>query len=102
MKAYFKFSSRVFEGKYLILILSYIDFSLMSLTYYNILIPSLFSGPIWEKISTESKRIILGLLAVDPLRRFGTDELLAALGISIPENNSFKLAVSIVTRSIVI
>ncbi|XP_063898512.1 ribosomal protein S6 kinase alpha-5 isoform X1 [Helicoverpa armigera] len=50
-------------------------------------------GPIWEQISTESKRIVLGLLAVDPLRRFGTDELLAALGITIPDANSgFKLA----------
>ncbi|KAJ8706132.1 hypothetical protein PYW07_010909 [Mythimna separata] len=48
-------------------------------------------GPIWENISTESKRIVLGLLAVDPLRRFGTDELLAALGISIPVDNSFRL-----------
>ncbi|CAH0697718.1 unnamed protein product [Spodoptera exigua] len=49
-------------------------------------------GPIWESISTESKRIVLGLLAVDPLRRFGTDELLAALGVAIPEPSSFKLA----------
>ncbi|KAJ8707965.1 hypothetical protein PYW08_010331 [Mythimna loreyi] len=48
-------------------------------------------GAIWENISTESKRIVLGLLAVDPLRRFGTDELLAALGISIPVDNSFRL-----------
>ncbi|CAH1642421.1 unnamed protein product [Spodoptera littoralis] len=49
-------------------------------------------GPIWESISTESKRIVMGLLAVDPLRRFGTDELLAALGVAIPEPSSFKLA----------
>ena len=37
---------------------------------------------------------MLGLLAVDPLRRFGTDELLAALGICIPVDNSFRLCVS--------
>ncbi|XP_050555639.1 ribosomal protein S6 kinase alpha-4-like isoform X2 [Spodoptera frugiperda] len=49
-------------------------------------------GQIWESISTESKRIVMGLLAVDPLRRFGTDELLAALGVAIPEPTSFKLA----------
>lgn len=49
-------------------------------------------GPIWDTVSTESKRIVHGLLAVDPLRRFGTDELLAALRINIEEASSFKLA----------
>ncbi|XP_075987788.1 ribosomal protein S6 kinase alpha-5-like [Anticarsia gemmatalis] len=49
-------------------------------------------GPIWDKISIESKRIVHGLLAVDPLRRFGTDELCAALRVNVDVANTFKLA----------
>ncbi|CAB3247199.1 unnamed protein product [Arctia plantaginis] len=49
-------------------------------------------GPIWDTISTESKRIVHGLLAVDPLRRFGTDELIAALRVNMDEVTSFRLA----------
>ncbi|XP_049882058.1 ribosomal protein S6 kinase alpha-5-like isoform X2 [Pectinophora gossypiella] len=49
-------------------------------------------GPIWDRISSDSKRIVSGLLSVEPTRRLTTDELLASLGIVSVDTNTFKLS----------
>lgn len=48
-------------------------------------------GPQWDKISSESKRIITGLLSVEPSHRMTIDELLADLGVNT-EESVFKLS----------
>lgn len=50
-------------------------------------------GPHWEQISSDSKRLVAGLLAVDAARRLTPDDVLAALGVDA-DPTSFKLAVS--------
>ncbi|KAJ0170454.1 hypothetical protein K1T71_013825, partial [Dendrolimus kikuchii] len=48
-------------------------------------------GPMWDKVSNESKGIIAGLLSVDISRRMNADELLNQL-CGNDDNSSFKLA----------
>ncbi|XP_063390336.1 ribosomal protein S6 kinase alpha-5-like [Cydia fagiglandana] len=48
-------------------------------------------GPIWEAISSDSKRLVASLLTRDPLRRPSPEDVLAALGVH-DDQSSFKLA----------
>ncbi|XP_039761574.1 ribosomal protein S6 kinase alpha-5-like isoform X2 [Pararge aegeria] len=48
-------------------------------------------GQVWDGISCESKRIVSGLLAVEPSERLTVSELLLELGVSCSAANSFKL-----------
>ncbi|XP_050357899.1 ribosomal protein S6 kinase alpha-5-like isoform X1 [Nymphalis io] len=48
-------------------------------------------GPAWDSISEESKRLVSGLLAVEPADRLTVNELLQELGVNIQDGNNFKL-----------
>ncbi|XP_041986042.1 ribosomal protein S6 kinase alpha-4-like isoform X2 [Aricia agestis] len=49
-------------------------------------------GPGWENISSATKRLVTGLLAVEPSQRLTVSELLAALGLTSEEEHNFRLA----------
>ncbi|XP_050680327.1 ribosomal protein S6 kinase alpha-5-like isoform X2 [Leptidea sinapis] len=49
-------------------------------------------GAAWDKISSDSKSIVSGLLAVDPSQRLSVHELLDKLGVCSDEGSHFKLA----------
>ncbi|KAI8433582.1 LOW QUALITY PROTEIN: hypothetical protein MSG28_015603 [Choristoneura fumiferana] len=48
-------------------------------------------GPQWEQISSDSKRLVAGLLAVEATRRLHPDDVLTSLGVDV-DTSSFKLA----------
>lgn len=48
-------------------------------------------GPLWDKVSADSKRLVSGLLSVEPARRMTAAELLTNLGLT-HHDNTFKLA----------
>ncbi|KAI5633439.1 protein kinase domain-containing protein [Phthorimaea operculella] len=49
-------------------------------------------GPIWDKISADSKRLVGALLAVNPAARPSPEQLLQELGIHLTNTNTFQLA----------
>ncbi|XP_072934014.1 ribosomal protein S6 kinase alpha-5-like isoform X2 [Epargyreus clarus] len=49
-------------------------------------------GAAWDKISSDSKRIVRQLLAVEPSQRLSVNELLTQLGVTLDDTNQFKLA----------
>ncbi|XP_069363182.1 ribosomal protein S6 kinase alpha-5-like isoform X2 [Maniola hyperantus] len=48
-------------------------------------------GQVWEDISCDSKRLVSGLLAVEPSERLTVTELLQELGFNTSDANNFKL-----------
>ncbi|XP_052742668.1 ribosomal protein S6 kinase alpha-5 isoform X1 [Bicyclus anynana] len=48
-------------------------------------------GPVWDGISCDSKRLVSGLLAVEPSDRLTVTELLQELGVAGADVNNFKL-----------
>ncbi|XP_045781296.1 ribosomal protein S6 kinase alpha-5-like isoform X2 [Maniola jurtina] len=48
-------------------------------------------GQVWEGISCDSKRLVSGLLAVEPSERLTVTELLQELGVNCSDANNFKL-----------
>ncbi|KAJ2943175.1 hypothetical protein O0L34_g18887 [Tuta absoluta] len=52
-------------------------------------------GPTWDKISSDSKRLVGALLAVNPTTRLTVHQLLQDMGILDRDNNTFQLAVSV-------
>lgn len=49
-------------------------------------------GAQWDKVSSDSKRMVASLLSVDPNNRPTTSDILADLGVNLDENVYFKLA----------
>ncbi|OWR42784.1 ribosomal protein S6 kinase alpha-5 [Danaus plexippus plexippus] len=48
-------------------------------------------GPVWDNISNDSKRLIAGLLAVEPADRLTITQVLQELGVNCDDGSGFKL-----------